>query len=318
MTKILPVLLLAGLLCCASCRPSEPAAPPPPFKPLAELQNVPDLGPARRLEPGVLFHEVTLPREQATRRLWVYLPERAGPGRLPCVFVAPAGSNLFTGKALGEGDRSEHLPYVRAGFAVVAYELDGPVPDTPEPADAQVVAAFNSFRAAEAGVANARMAIDYALTKIPQVDPERIYVAGHSSAATLALLVAARDPRVKACVAYAPVTDIGQHLGAPLVRSLSSGIPGFADFVRDNSPLKDAPRLRCPLFLFTADDDSVVEPAQSARFAEAAGRTNPAVTYRRVPSGDHYDSMINVGVPRAAEWLRGVAGAAPPAARLPR
>jgi dienelactone hydrolase len=282
------------------------------------LPNVPDLGPARWLEPGVLFHEVTLPREQPTRKLWVYLPERAGTEKLPCVFVAPAGSNLFTGNALGEGDRPEHLPYVRAGFAVVAYELDGPLPETPEPADAQVVEAFNSFRAAEAGVSNARMAIDYALAKIPQVDPEKLYAAGHSSAATLALLVAEREPRVKACAAYAPVTDIEAHLGAATVRTLSSGLKGFREFARGNSPLTGAAHLRCPLFLFTADDDSVVEPAQSARFAAAVGQLNPAVTYRRVPGGDHYDSMINEGVPSAVEWLRGLAGAARPAPRLPR
>jgi dipeptidyl aminopeptidase/acylaminoacyl peptidase len=301
------VLLALSLLCACAPRKAGPAsaAPRPGFKSLAELRDVPGLGEPRRIEPGVLFHEVVLPREQATRRLWVYLPERAGAGRLPCVFVAPAGSNLLTGNELGEGDRPEHLPYVRAGFAVVAYELDGPLRQGEQPTDREITEAYEAFRAAEAGVANARMAMDYALAKIPQVDPERFYVAGHSSAATLALLVAEREPRVKACAAYAPVTDVATHFGPRAVRQLSV-LPGFGDFVRDYSPINGAERLTVPLFLFSADDDSNVPPEQSARFAAAVGKVNRDVTYVRVPTGNHYDSMIVEGVPRAIEWLQGL------------
>ena len=302
--RLISVLFITALLCaCASRVTVKSPGQTPAVKPLSELQNVPGLGTPRRLEPGVLFYAVTLPREQATNKLWVYLPESPQEEKLSCVFVAPAGSNLFTGMALGEGDRPEHLPYVRAGFAVVAYELDGPLSRDHTPSNEEVINAFKSFQRAEAGVANARMAIDYALAKVPRVDAERIYVAGHSSAATLSLLVAERDPRVKACVAYAPVTDIETHLGPHTVKVLSN-VQGFRDFIKDNSPLTHAAQLSCPLFLFSADDDSVVPPEQSARFAEAVRGVNPAVTYVRVPSGDHYDSMIHEGVPRAIRWLK--------------
>lgn len=301
--RILLALILTALACaCASAsRPTQTNAsrPTPPKLP-AEL---PALGEARRVEPGVLFHEVKLPGAGAARKLWVYLPERAGAARLPCVFIAAAGSNLISGMSLGEGDRPEHLPYARAGFAVVAFGLDGAMRRDREPTDEDIIEAYDSFRAAEAGVANARMAIDYALAKIPQVDPERLYVAGHSSAATLALLVAEREPRVKACAAYAPVTDVERHLGKEAVEQLSV-LDGFREFVRENSPLKHAGALRVPLFLFSADDDSTVPPEQSARFAEAVRKTNPDVTYVRAKSGNHYDSMIKEGVPQAVEWLR--------------
>ncbi len=38
--------------------------------------------------------------------------------------------------------------------------------------------------------------IDFALAKDPNVDPKRIFIAGHSSAATLALLVAENESRM--------------------------------------------------------------------------------------------------------------------------
>ncbi len=55
---------------------------------------------------------------------------------------------------------------------------------------------------------NGQAAIDYVLSRFPLVDREKIYTWGHSSAATLALLLAAKDPRVKRCIAMAPVTSL--------------------------------------------------------------------------------------------------------------
>ena len=101
----------------------------PPFPPPA---------PPREIEPGVMFSEITLTRGQAagsdlpghTGKLWLYLPGgQHGPKSLPCILIAGAGSNLITGMDLGDGDRPEHLPYVRSGFAVLAYELDGMLPE---------------------------------------------------------------------------------------------------------------------------------------------------------------------------------------------
>ena len=59
---------------------------------------------------------------------WYYRPEQAT-GKLALVLVPPAGSTLFTGMDLGDGDRPEHYPYARAGFAVASFEIDGHVPN---------------------------------------------------------------------------------------------------------------------------------------------------------------------------------------------
>jgi len=264
--------------------------------------SVPPLGAARTLEPGVSEYEATLARGDGSLKVWIYLPERHAQGKIPCVFVAPAGSRLFHGMGLGDGDRAEHLPYVRAGFAVVAYEIEGSLPD--KPTNGEVRAAMRAFRGADAGLADARAAIDYALAKVPKIDPRRLYTAGHSSAGTLSLQVAEHDPRIAACVAYAPCCDVPARIGAETLGDLDKVDSGFGGFLSDRSPGAHPAALRCPLFLFHADDDSNVPTADVAAFADAVRRTNPHVTFVRVPTGNHYQSMIDQGIPHAIHWLR--------------
>lgn len=260
----------------------------------------PDLGPAQKVEPGVRLHEVRIAPSGVSSKLWVYLPDTDSKESLPCVLIAPAGARLYDGKSLGTGDRPEHLPYVRAGFVVVAYEVDG------DPKVEQgLVAAARAFKNADAGLKNARAALDFISAKLPIVDSNRIYAAGHSSAATLSLLVAENESRIKGCVAYAPVCDVVARIER-LVDTLSSSIPGFREFIERSSPDRNAAKLTCPLFLFHADDDSVVATEGIVRFAEVVRRTNPNVTLARVTRGDHYDSMLDEGIPKAIEWLKGL------------
>src|SRR5262249_52342047 len=148
------------------------------------------LGSPQHLEQGIDFYQTTLQREGRPMQVWAYVPKHTPGQKLPCVLVAPAGSPLILGMELGEGDQAEHFPYARVGFVVVSYEIDGHLADRNKASDREVIAAITAFKDAKAGVLNARVALDFALDKFPEIDPEQIYVAGHSSAATLALLVA--------------------------------------------------------------------------------------------------------------------------------
>lgn len=266
------------------------------------LPASPPLGTVHLPEPGVMEYEVVIPRGGAAEHVWVYLPANPAQAKVPCVFIAPAGTRLFHGNDLDDSGRPEHFPYVRAGFAVVAYSLDGPLED--KPTDHQVVEATRAFKDADAGLLDERAAVDYALAKVPQIDPKRLYAAGHSSAGTLSLLVAENDPRIAACVAYAPCCNVPKRLGLPLLRALDDAVPGEQDFLARRSPNVDVAKLTCPLFLFHADDDSVVPAADVDEFAGMVQRTNAHTTYVRVPTGDHYDSMIQQGVPQAIRWLQ--------------
>lgn len=293
---LLTALPAAALL--HGCR-RAPAAPTP--DPALALDRIPALPAGRLLEPGVRFAEVLAPRAAGGQsRFWVYLPDPLPKKPLRCVVVAPAGTRLFHGIGLGEGDRDEHLPYVRAGFAVVACEIDGPLGD--DFSDQEAYAAVRAFRQAEAGIDNVRAAIDLALKRVPRIDPKRVVVAGHSSAATLALQCAVHEPRVRACIAYAPCTDVVARL-ADVLPTLERFEAGGTHFLRRLSPRQEAGLLRCPLFLFHARDDDNVPIEESAVYTRYVG-ANPNVRFVVAQSGGHYQSMIAEGIPRAIAWLR--------------
>ena len=256
----------------------------------------PSRGPAKLIAPGVMLHEVAL-KPGGQGALWIYLPEKPASEKLPCVLIAPAGSNLLTGMKLDPSDSKEHIPYAKAGMVVVAYAIDGHLDDRAHVKDADVLAATKAFMDSDAGVANAKAALDYALANVPNIDPKRIFSAGHSSAATLSLQVAAREPRLAGCIAYAPVTDLEKRIPAPAVTVFSKSFPGFKRFLQNFSPLRNVAKITCPVLLFHAADDSNVPIAQTEAFAKALQKTNKNVTFLKAKSGGHFDSMIAEGIP---------------------
>jgi hypothetical protein len=157
------------------------------------VPTFPELGAPRVLQPsGVRMWFVKLPPSSTpgqSMAFRVYLPPTDAPEHsIPCVLVAPAGSNLLVGNDMDADDyHKETLPYAEAGMAVIFYSLDGGLADMQNATDGQFKAAYNQFRTAFAGVVNGRNALEYVLTKMPQVDPKRIYTAGHSSAGTVSL-----------------------------------------------------------------------------------------------------------------------------------
>lgn len=301
--------------------PPPPAGPGPAMGagvgvgtvPPAEFRAFPELGLPRAIGGStVQLHSVnfaSVPQTPGapagTMKLRVYLP--AGeivPRSIPMVLIAPAGTPMIYGSDIDDGDyHKETLPYAEAGMCVVHYSLDGPL-NSDNPTGYQFQAAHRQFEAAQAGVLNARNALEFALARIPAVDPRRIYSAGHSSAATLSLLVAAHEPRVAACIAYAPCTDVVAHcrdvLQDPVIRRVA---PNIEAFLARSSPRTHIAAIRCPTFLFYANDDSITPLAQNRPFIQELRAKNPQTTFVDVPVGNHYDSMINEGIPRAIAWL---------------
>jgi acetyl esterase/lipase len=314
------VMLGAGaaliLLGCVSCGAlawwagSAPTASPESRRAF-DLATVPapyfpERGIATPVEPGVDSYDIILgpqggyystPGHGGALRL--YLPSGAhAPQSLPCVIIAGAGTTLLTG--VGLGDSAEHLPYVRAGIAVVAYELDGPERGQ---GDSEMKAAYEAFKNSRAGMVNARNAIDFVITRVPEVDPRRIYSAGHSSAGTASLLAAAHDQRLAGCIAFAPCLDVAKHLTPAGMRMMSLILLGLPDFAVQSSPVTHRERLHRPVYLFHAEDDSVCDVNDSRDFADRLRARGVSVTFDTVPFGDHYEPMISDGIPRAIEWI---------------
>lgn len=296
----------ALLLTAAACATPKTGNPPEAERteertPVAENPSPPPKteSAAKKHEDGVYFEE----HQTSEGRFWVYTPAPEITEPIGCVLIAPAGSNLLTGMLLGEGDRPEHLPYVRAGFMVVAFDIAGGV--GPDATDNELGAAILEFRSAGAGVDSARSALTFATEHYPTIDPSRVYIAGHSSAATLALLAGAQEERIRAVVAYAPAVDVPAFLGAEVVGQLDAGMPGYAGFLRDSSPINHIDALAGkPVFLFHAKDDDVVAASESARLFPAGKSRDPKSRRLVVEEGGHYDAMLKDGIPAGIEWLK--------------
>jgi dipeptidyl aminopeptidase/acylaminoacyl peptidase len=248
---------------------------------------------------GVVFKEI----KGATGRVWVYLPEKAGAGKLPCVIVPPAGTRLFHGTELGEDVQPEHIPYAKAGFAVVSFDLSGPWPQA-APVEAQKKA-IREFIKADYGIRDATNALLAAAQNFPNaIDTNRVYVAGHSSAGTLALQVAASCPWIKGCVAYAPIPDLEAHLGPAVLGGVEKLVPGATAGLLEKSPIKLTGNFKCPVFLFGARDDTLAPLSRLKVFERTLKITGVKTKLVEVEKGGHYDSMLNEGIPAAIQWLK--------------
>jgi dienelactone hydrolase len=297
-------------------RGDDPGAPEAGFAvSKAKIPSFPELPAPRVLRPwGASVYFVDLGREPANgsgpgerMKMRVYLPRGAHADKsLGCVLVAPAGTTLLHGNDMDDDNyHAETLPYVLAGYAVVFYSLDGPLNNRDKATDAQMAAAYDKFKAAKAGVLNGRNALEFVLAKLSQVNPDRIYCAGHSSAATLSLLLAAHEPRIKGCIAYAPATDLEERLKPVMDDGASRRLlSGLRDFVTRSSPKTHADKLNCPVFIHHARDDGNVPFRSTESFVNRLRDSGKQVEFSISNHGGHYNSMLNPGIPRAIAWLR--------------
>lgn len=297
----------------------QPAAKGAPAPAVWTMPTLPELGSMGEIEPGVSFKEIKLPSPAGPNtmpghsgKIWIYLPKtRSAPQSLPCVLITAAGSKLFTGMSLGVGDQAEHLPYARAGFAVVAYEMDGFPPEDDNAPDSAYIEPTAAFFRAQAGLINAKVAIHFVITRMStQIDLNKLYVAGHSSAATAALLVAAHDPRIKGCAAFAPAIDLVAIFPPNVRPTIERLAPGVSELFTRYNPRVVENQINCPLFLFYADDDARFS-GQVKEMADRLKGQGKNVTLLAAPSGGHYQSMIEEGIPNAISWFRSLSGGDP-------
>jgi alpha-beta hydrolase superfamily lysophospholipase len=287
-----------------------------------EIPTFPEPGrPRASTVSGVVFYEIAIVGldQEKTRDddslpgsrmdMILYLPSGTHErGSLPCVMIAAAGTTLLEGNGCyDESYQLETIPYVKQGFAVLGYSLDGPIASD-DPSKMESKAAYDRFRAAHAGLVNSRNAMEFLLQKIPAINHERIFTAGHSSAGTLSLLFAEHESRLAGCIAYAPCLDVekrlSEYIANPLVKIL---MPEVDQFVRQGSPQRHLLSLKCPVFLFHAEGDTNASFAESREFAERLNAQGTPCKLESVPDGDHYSSMLEDGIPRGISWLKNTA-----------
>lgn len=298
--------VILGFSIISEQKEAEKAEEPFSFE-AAVIPSFPEPGELREVgEKGVRLYDLSTKGQGVgeSMQFRVYLPPgEASPKSLRCVLVPPAGSNLLSGLSLDGGDyHDETLPYAEAGMVVINYSIDGVVEDDEDTDD--IKKGYEAFRRAGAGVINGRNAMELAKQTLPQVDPDKIFSAGHSSAGSLSLLLASHLPELAGAVAYAPISDLESDYG-DLVNDFSMKLqyPGLPAFVVRSSPMTHAHKVEVPVFLFFAKDDERVSLEDGRSFGRLVQDQGGDSEVATVSEGGHYNSMITDGIPRGIAWM---------------
>jgi dipeptidyl aminopeptidase/acylaminoacyl peptidase len=193
----------------------------------------------------------------------------------------------------------------------VSFDIDGPMPSNISPAAGAAFMrslsnAYERFVAADAGVENGKMAIDFVLERLPMADPKKLIVWGHSSAATLALLLASKDSRIGKCIAMAPATDLNTRLGDVLEQepAMEKVLPNLKKYLVSGSPITHVSLLKCPVFIAHAKNDDNVPFEDTKKYVDSLRKQGGKITFVEFETEGHYDPLLQAGIPKAIEWLK--------------
>jgi dipeptidyl aminopeptidase/acylaminoacyl peptidase len=210
---------------------------------------------------------------------WVSGPPGGG-GRLPAVLF------LHGGFAFGEDDWDAAQPFRDAGFVVMTPTLRG---ENGQPGH------YTMFY----DEVNDVLAAAEALARLPYVDANRLYVAGHSAGGTLTLLAALTSTRFRAAASFSGSPD--QVAFARGQSELVPFNPADQKEYQMRSPLAFPRSFKCPTRLYFGDEEWAFKPSsrKTAEKARAAGLDVEAV---EVP-GDH-SSSVPEAMRRAIAFFR--------------
>lgn len=123
----------------------------------------------------------------------------------------------------------------------------------------------------------------------PGINADRIAIVGFSQGGQVALLAATRDPRLRAVVAYFPVTDVARWK----TTTANADIPGYITAVCEpggverRSPIANVALMRAPVMLVHGDADTRVPTDQSVRLKDARTAASLATELLLVPGAQH-------------------------------
>jgi dipeptidyl aminopeptidase/acylaminoacyl peptidase len=126
------------------------------------------------------------------------------------------------------------------------------------------------------------------LATLPGVNADSIGVLGFSLGGQVALLSGTRSARIKAIVAYFPITDIqrwGDTTSNAGIRHFY--VPMVCGAGHSNSPVNSADKIRAPVLLIHGDRDTEVPTEQSLRMRAALQKANRYVELLVIGGGDH-------------------------------
>ena len=215
---------------------------------------------------------------QTDRRhsIYGYLSKPKQAGKYPVV-LCPPGAGIKTIK-----EPMRNLYYAKNGFIRLEMEIHGLNPEMTAEQFKEITCAFDyengyltnglddkdNYYMKHVYVACVR-ALDY-LTSLPDWDGTNVFVQGGSQGGALALITAALDPRVKACVANHPaLSDMAGYLdnragGYPHFNRLNHMLtPEKVNTMAYFDVVNFARRITCPVYLTWGYNDNTCPPTTS-------------------------------------------------------
>ncbi|WP_223164578.1 alpha/beta hydrolase family protein [Massilia rubra] len=119
------------------------------------------------------------------------------------------------------------------------------------------------------------------LAKQPYVDPDRIYLGGHSTGGTLALLTAEISPRFRAVFAFGPVGEIGGYGGR-----FTSFNPADPREALLRSPARWLASVRSPVFVIEGAAGNI-----DSLLAMRSATSNPHIRFVPVKGANHFSVL---------------------------
>jgi dipeptidyl aminopeptidase/acylaminoacyl peptidase len=130
-------------------------------------------------------------------------------------------------------------------------------------------------------------AVDW-LASLPGVNADRIGAVGLSQGGQVALLAAARSNRIRAVVAYYPVTDIREWGSTTTNQDIrNSYIPRVCGYGTSRSPTSVAEKISAAVLLIHGDRDTRVPTEQSILMQQALKKANRTVELQFIAGAGH-------------------------------
>lgn len=120
------------------------------------------------------------------------------------------------------------------------------------------------------------------LATLPYVDPDRIYLGGHSTGGTIAMLVAESTSVFRAVFAFGPVTNPNNY-GSSLIYHA----PDNAKETALRSPIRWMDAVKRPLFVLEGAADGNMQDLQEM----AKANKNPLIRFLPVPKKSHFSIL---------------------------
>lgn len=134
------------------------------------------------------------------------------------------------------------------------------------------------------------------LASLPYVDPERIYLGGHSTGGTMAMLVAECSDRYRAIFSLGPVAAVSHYGGDYLYCD-----PNDENEIALRSPLFWLNSVKTPLYVFEGADGGNWDSIRMM----ADENTNPLVQFFQIPRLDHFSVIAPVTEMLAEQIIAG-------------